>query len=228
MRRSSLVTVVCVTLICAAVLTAWSQTSSAKYQPGTIMSVATHHSAEQHDSDVTQYDVTVKVANTNYVVLFSPLNGSTSVKYVAGDEVLVLVGSNTLTVNNPGLGRMAVPILSRETLPAQSADWSKAPGNYFRTKLQHLSENLALTADQQVKIKPILEQEGDQIGELFLNPALSSADELNGYERISHESDETLKPLLSKDQLQKLRDLRKEQKQDVKRIIGEQKNSKTK
>jgi hypothetical protein len=211
-------------LLWAAVLPALGQTPSSNYQPATITAVTARQSPGQADSDVTQYDVSVKVANTTYVVLFTPPNGSNTVKYAVGDGLLVLVGSKTLTFNNPGMGKTEVPILSRATLPAQSQDWSKAPGQYFSMKLQHLSEKLALTDDQQTDIKPILEQEAGEVGEICVNPALSNSDKQKQYDKIVRVSDGKIKPLLSASQLQKLQELRKDQKQDVKRIIAEQKS----
>lgn len=141
------------------VLCALGQTPSSKYQPGTITAVTAHQSPGHHETDVTQYDVSVKVGNTTYVVLFTPPNGSTSVKYAADDEFLVLVGSKTLTFNSAATGKTAVPILSRETLPTQSLDSSKVSAECFTMGLQHLLEKLTLTDEQQAKIKPILEQE---------------------------------------------------------------------
>jgi hypothetical protein len=205
-------------------LSAPGQTPSSNYQPATIMVVTAHQSPGQPGTDVTQYDVSVKVGNTTYVVLFTPPNGASTVKYAVGDGLLVLVGSKTLTFNNPGMGRTEVPILSHTTSPAQNLDWSKAPGQYFSMKLQHLSEKLTLTDDQQADIKPILEQEAAEVGEICVNPALSNSDKQKQYDKIVRVSDGKIKPLLSGSQLQKLQELRKDQKQDVKRIIAEQKN----
>ena len=168
----------------------------------------------------------MKVANATYVVLFTPPNGANRVKYAAGDGLLVLVGSNTLTFNSALSGKTEVPILSRSTVPAQSLDWSKAPGQYFSMKLQNLSQKLSLTDDQQAKIKPILEQEAGEVGEICVNPVLSSGDKLKQYDKIVLASDERIKPRLSTRQVQKLEDLRKNQKQDLKRIIAEQKSGK--
>jgi hypothetical protein len=91
-------------------------------------------------------------------------------------------------------------------------------------KLQHLSEKLTLTDDQQADIKPILEQEAAEVGEICVNPALSNSDKQKQYDKIVRVSDGKIKPLLSASQLQKLQELRKDQKQDVKRIIAEQKS----
>ena len=216
-----------VILLCMAVLSAVSQTASSKYQPGTIMDVTEHHNSGQQDPDVRQYDVSVKVANTTYVVLFTPPKGSNSVTYARGTGLLVLIGSNTLTFNK-GSVKTEVPILSRDVGPPQTVDWSKAPNQYFSMKLQNLSEKLALTDAQQTEIKPILEQEAGEVGQIFANPVLSRADKLKRYEKIVRSSDERLKPRLSADQLGKLQDLRSQQKQDVKKLIAEQKSGKQK
>lgn len=151
----------CTILVCMAALSALGQTPASKYQPATIMAVAEHHDSKQRD-EVKQYDVSVKVGDTTFVVLFTPPSGSNTVTYALGDELLVLVGSNTLTFNNASV-KTEVPILSRETGSAQNPDWSKAPGQYFSMKVQHPSESLGLTDVQQVKIKPILEQEAGQV-----------------------------------------------------------------
>jgi hypothetical protein len=119
-----------VILVCISVLSALGQTSSSRFQPGTVMAVTEHHNSGQHDTDVRQYDVSVKVGNATFVVLFTPLSGSDTVTYAMGDELLVLIGSNTLTFNRASV-KINVPILGRETLPAQSLDWSKAPSQYF-------------------------------------------------------------------------------------------------
>jgi len=187
------------------------------------MAVKARQSPGQADTDVTQYDVSVQVGSTSYVVLYEPPQGSNTVKFTAGIELLVLVGNNTLTFNNASAERTEVPILSRETVPDKRLDWTKGCGQYFTLKLQHLSETLALTDDQRTKIKPVLEQETGEVDEICFSPVLSRNDTLNRYEKILKVSDGKIKPLLSASQLQKLQDLRREQKQDVKRILADQK-----
>ncbi len=69
-------------LICAASLSAMGQTPPSNYQRGTITGVTAHQNAPGESSrDVVRYDVSVKVGNTNYVVLFTPPNGSNTVEY---------------------------------------------------------------------------------------------------------------------------------------------------
>jgi hypothetical protein len=207
-----------VILFCVAILSALGQTASSKYQPGTIMAVTAHQTPGQHDANITQYDVSVRVGDTTYVVLYMPPNGANAVTYAVGDELLVLVGTNTLAFNSPA-GKVEIPILRHQTLPAQSLDSSQALGQDF-------SKKLALTDTQQAEIRPLLEQEARQVGQLCASLELSRGDKLSQYENIVQASDEEIKPLLSTSQVHKLRDLRKEQKQDLKRMIADQKSSK--
>jgi hypothetical protein len=51
---------------------AFCQSSSAKYQPGTIMAVKPHPEDSATHSSATRYDVSVKVGNILYTVLYSP------------------------------------------------------------------------------------------------------------------------------------------------------------
>jgi hypothetical protein len=139
-----------------------------------------------------------------------------------GSNLRVLVGSNTLTLNSVVSGDTEVLILRRETLPAQSPDWSQACGQYFSKRVQHLSEILVLTTNQQAEIKPILEQEAGDVTEICLNPELSRVDKVNQYKRLVRASDEKIKPVLSVSQLQQLANLRKKQKQDLEEIIAKQ------
>ena len=210
------------TLSCAAVLFAPGQTPSSTYQPGTIIAVSPHQSPAQLEESVTKYDISVKVGNTTYLVLYAPPNPSNAVKYWVGRDLQVLVGSNTLTLNSVASGDTEVPILRRETLPAQSPDWSQACGQYFSKKVQHLSEILVLTTNQQAEIKPILEQEAKDLTEICLNPVLSRVDKVNQYKRLVRASDEKIKPVLSVSQLQQLTNLRKQQKQGLEEIIAKQ------
>jgi len=212
-----------VTLTCVATLQAPCQMPSSNYQPATITSV-TSHPQIPGEPEVARYDVSVRVGNTVYVVLYTPPNGATGVEFSAGLSLLVSVGSDTLTFNSKVSGTTAVPILSRETLPVERGlDWSKASGQYFSMKQQHLSEALDLTADQQARIKPILEQETGEVGQFLGNPALSRKEQLSRWEKVVQISDAKIKPSLSETQLGKLQQLRKQQKEELKTMISEKK-----
>ena len=116
-------------LVCIFVTTfpAFCQSAS-KYQVGTITEVKVHQAAGGGTSDAASYDVSVKVADTIYVVLYTPALGEETVKYAAGRDLLVLVGKNTITYNDI-LGRsFAVPIESQKpaAMPKQTKSVSRA------------------------------------------------------------------------------------------------------
>jgi len=210
-------------LICICALASFGQTSSAKWQPGTITAVDVHQNAPgEAGDDATRYDVSVKIRNVVYVVLYSPRNGDNSVEYYRGLEMLFLVGSNTLSCNSKASGTIKMPISRRETLPAESGiDWSKARSQYFSMKQQHLSEALGLTDEQQAKLKPFIEQEAGEAGMILWTPVVPAKDRLKQFEKIVRASDAKIKPFLSPDQLNKLAEIRKQQKVELKELIAE-------
>jgi hypothetical protein len=211
-------------LFCASALLALGQTSTPKYQRGTITAVKPHqNAANEPTSDVVRYDVSVKIGNIVYLVLYTPRNGANSVEYAAGIDMLFAVGENVLTFNSKLSGTTEAPILHREVLPAKSGlDPTRAPAQYFSMKLQALD----LTDNQQAKIKPTLEQETTEVGQFMGDPVLSRKTKLDRYEKLVRSSDAKIKPLLSPTQAERLVELRKQQKEDVKRFISEQKSEK--
>jgi hypothetical protein len=87
--------------------------STSKYQVGMITEVKARQVAADSASDPTSYDVSVKVGDTIYVVLYTQAFGEIPAKYATGRELLVLVGKDTITYNDM-LGRsLQVPIQSR-------------------------------------------------------------------------------------------------------------------
>lgn len=214
----------CAVLICASALFVAAQPASTKYQRGTITAVTKHAAESGSDSNVAQYDVTVKVGNMLYTVLYAPPNGANGVEYSAGLDLLVLVGSDTLTFNSRLSGKTTVPILRRETLaPEKTVDLSRVQSQYFSMKLQNLSQTLQLSDEQQTKIKPIVEQETGEAKQFLGNPALSRKEQLDRWEKLVQSSDAKMKPLLSEAQLEKLEELRKSQKEKVKSYLAAQK-----
>jgi hypothetical protein len=93
---------------------------SVKYEVATILDVQQHQSAgESSSTAAASYDVFVKVADPIYVVLHTDTMGSGTVKYVAGRQLLVHVGKNTITYNDI-LGRsQEVPIVSQRLATAR-------------------------------------------------------------------------------------------------------------
>ena len=102
--------------------------STSKYQVGTITEVKVHQTAGSGASDVVSYDVSVKVGDTIYVVLYTPPLGEETVKYSAGRDLLVLVGKRTITYNDLLGQSYEVPIESQKpaAIPKQSKSVSRA------------------------------------------------------------------------------------------------------
>lgn len=88
--------------------------STGKYQVGTITDVKPHQAAADAGSDIVRYDVSVKVADTIYLVLYTPPLNMNTVRYAVGRDLLVLVGKNTITYNDILGQSLEVPIMSRK------------------------------------------------------------------------------------------------------------------
>jgi hypothetical protein len=97
--------------------------SASKWQVAAITEVKPHPAAGEDASDPITYDISVKVANTIYLVRYTTPAGDIAPKYATGHELLVLVGKNTITYNDM-LGRSyQVPIESQR--PAAEPKQSK-------------------------------------------------------------------------------------------------------
>jgi hypothetical protein len=114
--------------ICFAALPAFSQSAS-KWQVGTITEVKIHQTAEKVGaSDATSYDVSVKVGDTIYVVLYTPPLREETVKYASGRELLVFVGKNTIRYNDILGQSHEVPIESQRPAANLSGSTSVSQG----------------------------------------------------------------------------------------------------
>ena len=118
----------------------------------------------------------------------------------------------------------ALPGLCQNTPTESGFDLSKAPGQYFTMKMQNLTENLNLSDEQQAKIKPIVEQERGEVGAECFTPTIPRKERLKKWEKIVLASDKKMKPILTAAQWQKLQGIRKEQKQDLQKILEQEKN----
>lgn len=97
--------------------------STSKYQVAIINEVKPRQAAGDDAADPTSYDVSVKVGDTIYVVLYRQPLGELPAKYATGHQLLVLVGKDTITYNDI-LGRsLQVPIESQR--PAAEPKQSK-------------------------------------------------------------------------------------------------------
>jgi len=82
---------------------------------GTIIEVKTHQDAAVGAADSASYDVSIKVGDSIYVVLYTPPLGEKTVKYAAGRELLVLVGKRTIRYNDILGQSFEVPIERQKT-----------------------------------------------------------------------------------------------------------------
>jgi len=102
---------VCVICICFASLQSFGQTAS-KYQPATVTEVKVHQLAS--GPNASSYDVSLRVGDTIYQVLYTPAIDTNSVTYAAGREVLVLVKEKTIRYNDILGQSFELPIVSRK------------------------------------------------------------------------------------------------------------------
>jgi len=101
--------------------TAVSQ-SNAPYQVGCILQVKNHGSTVQ-EGGMRRYDVSVKVGNTVYIVLYTAPEGSDIAPYKVGLDFPVQIDGETMRFSD-ALGRpMSVPIIGR----TQMAEDKKNP-----------------------------------------------------------------------------------------------------
>ena len=214
-----------VLLVCVAALAGLCQPTGSKYEVASITAVNTHAGGgENTTSSAASYDISVKVGNMLYVVLYTPPAGTYGVQQAAGHDLLVSVGTNTITFNDL-LGRTSeVPILRRETLPPENDfDLARAPGRYYNVKYENLSRRLTLTPGQQIQLKPILQQEAGELREIYANPALSFEARVRRFEKIVSASDQKLKTFLTAQQWQILQNLRADQKQELRKLVAARK-----
>ena len=90
------------------------------YQVAMIVDVKTHQSSEASAPDKPRYDVSLKVGETIYVVLYSPPDGIDTVKYKTGRNLLVLVGKTAITYHDLLGQSLEVPIISQKPAPNDS------------------------------------------------------------------------------------------------------------
>jgi len=99
--------------ICFTAFLAFGQSTS-KWQIGTIAEVKVHQSAEKvGSSTAASYDVSVKVEDTIYVVLYTPPLREATVKYAVGRDLLAFVGKSTVRYNDMLGQSHEVPIESQ-------------------------------------------------------------------------------------------------------------------
>ena len=102
-----------VVLISLMVASSFGQ-SPRHYQVAVIVGVKPHEQEANRSSSVTSYEVSLKVDDTVYVVLYTPSLGISTVKYAEGLNLLVQVGEKTISYNDLLGQTFEEPILSRK------------------------------------------------------------------------------------------------------------------
>lgn len=108
--------IVCAVCICLFALPAACE-PPAKYEVATILEVKRRAPDAAHESGLqaASYEVSARVGDTIYVVLYSDTLGTGAVQYAGGQELLVHVEKTAITYNDI-LGRsQQVPIISRKS-----------------------------------------------------------------------------------------------------------------
>ena len=89
--------------------------SISKYQVGTITATQCHQAADA-DAHVTSCEVSLRIGNTAYAVLYAPPVGTDYARYETGRELPVLVGEDTITYTDMLGNSFQVHILSRASV----------------------------------------------------------------------------------------------------------------
>jgi hypothetical protein len=114
-------------LVCLTALPTFSQSTS-KWVVGTITDVRIHQTPGPDDFGTVSYDVSVKVGNTVYVVLYTPPLEEETVKYAGGRDLLVLVGKSTIRYNDLLGQSHDVPIESQRPAEKPTSPRLASPG----------------------------------------------------------------------------------------------------
>jgi hypothetical protein len=109
-----MIRIVCAVCVCLASFQALGQTAS-KYQPATITEVRVHQPASGNEPNGGSYEVSLKIGDTIYQVLYAPVVDTNVARYAAGREILVLVKEKTIRYNDLLGQPYDLPIISRKS-----------------------------------------------------------------------------------------------------------------
>jgi hypothetical protein len=93
------------------------QSSSSQYQSGLILEVKEHPGAEipatEKTPPIKRYDISVRVKDVVYVILFTPRPGMHGFQTLAGMDTLVMVRDKTMFFNDIVGRSMSAPIIGQ-------------------------------------------------------------------------------------------------------------------
>ncbi len=94
--------------------------SSSKYRVASVLAVKVHQPISDEDAKITRYDVTVRVEDVDYVVLYTPPEGTDVVEYSLGRDGLVLVGRDSIKWHDSFGRPREARILQRRNVPPKA------------------------------------------------------------------------------------------------------------
>ncbi len=94
------------------VVAAVSQQPSQKFEPATVTSVEKNQDPESKGDAARQYIIGLRTASFEYVVLYTPVTGSTAAEYSVGSQVSVLVLKETIRFSDVAGNTTEMPIVS--------------------------------------------------------------------------------------------------------------------
>ncbi len=103
------------------------QTTEHKWTTGVITQVTKHVDAAAPETPTGKYDVSVRVGDVVYVVLYTPMPGSKLVENRVGTDLNVAVGKKTLKFNDGRGETKEAPILRKTTIAPPPAQAGKPP-----------------------------------------------------------------------------------------------------
>ncbi len=94
-----------------------------KWTVGTVMAFKPHVATNSGEpASLPQYDITLRVGRTEYVVLYTERPGTAAVEYAVGRDAPVLVGAKTLSFRDKLGRKVDLPILSKKMAESQAKD----------------------------------------------------------------------------------------------------------
>lgn len=144
------------------------------------------------------------------------LDGTTSERYIANHKTKLLQRRRSMThfrLLATGTIVMFALICAAQQMPAGSADPGKQQQEQSAADahLRALSERLDLSADQQVKIRPILQQMLSAREKLMQDSSLSNEERQQKQETLHDKADKQVRKFLNEEQKRKLDQLEQEQ-----------------
>ena len=117
-----------------------------------------------------------------------------------------------------GLGLLSLPVMSQTGSKGSMGEGQGRHHHGMRTadeQLEHLTKALNLSADQQAKIKPILQDQHSQIESLKQNTSMSKEDRHGKFKQIRQETHQKIRDVLIDDQKAKFAEMQARHKEHM-------------